>query len=207
MISLIDYGGGNVGSVLKAVEYLGHHAQVVDRPDALGDAAKIILPGQGHFGSMMKALAERGMIEPLREFVHPAPLAGETTPAPPRLLGICLGLQALYQASDEAPDVCGLGVLPGRVTRFEGTLKVPHVGWSQLEIGCPSGVLTGIASGSFVYYCHSYYGPVTRESVAVTEYGQQFAAAVEIGNVWAVQFHPEKSSEVGLRVLRNFLEA
>jgi len=203
MIALIDYGGGNVGSVLKAIEYLGHRAQVVDQPAGLAEAAKIILPGQGHFGSMMKALAERGMVEPLRDVVR----STDETSARPRLLGICLGLQVLYEASDEAPDVAGLGVLPGRVTRFEGLLKVPHVGWSQLEIARPSGVLDGIASGSFVYYCHSYYGPVTSESVAVTCYGQQFAAAVEVGNVWAVQFHPEKSSETGLRVLRNFLEA
>ncbi|HEV2495388.1 MAG TPA: imidazole glycerol phosphate synthase subunit HisH [Terriglobia bacterium] len=206
MIALIDYGGGNVGSVLKAIEYLGCSAQIVDQPAGLAEATKIILPGQGHFGSMMKALAERGMVEPLREVVRSAPSAGET-PARPRLLGICLGLQMLYEGSEEAPDVGGLGVLSGRVTRFERTLKVPHVGWSQLEIACESGVLRGVASGSFVYYCHSYYGPVTRESVAVTEYGQQFAAAVEIGNIWAVQFHPEKSSEIGLRVLRNFLES
>ncbi|HKS95221.1 MAG TPA: imidazole glycerol phosphate synthase subunit HisH [Terriglobia bacterium] len=206
MISLVDYGGGNVGSVLKAIEYLGHHAQVVDQPRALGEAEKIILPGQGHFGAMMNALAERGMVEPLRDIVRSA-TSLHRTPARPRLLGICLGLQVLYEASDEAPDVAGLGVLRGRVTRFEGSLKVPHVGWSQLEIARPSGVLAGIASGSFVYYCHSYYGPVTQESVAVTCYGQQFAAAVEVGNVWAVQFHPEKSSAVGLRVLKNFLEA
>jgi len=203
MIALIDYGGGNVGSVLKAIEYLGHRAQVVDQPAALAEAAKIILPGQGHFGSMMKALAERGMVEPLREVVR----SKDETSVRPRLLGICLGLQVLYAASDEAPDVAGLGVLPGRVTRFEGSLKVPHVGWSQLEIARESRLLRDVANGSFVYYCHSYYGAVTSESVAVTCYGQQFAAGVEVGNVWAVQFHPEKSSETGLRVLRNFLEA
>lgn len=206
MIALVDYGGGNVGSVLKAIEYLGHRAQVVDQPAGLAEAAKIILPGQGHFGSMMRALAERRMVEPLRAIVRSAPCADET-PARPRLLGICLGLQVLYEASDEAPDVVGLGVLPGRVTRFAGALKVPHVGWSQLEITRESALLGGVTNGSFVYYCHSYYGPVTSESAAVTCYGQQFAAAVGVGNVWAVQFHPEKSSEVGLRVLKNFLES
>ena len=120
-------------------------------------------------------------------------------------LGICLGLQALYEASDEAPEVPGLALLPGRVTRFDGVFKVPHVGWSQLEIRSHSGLFRGVADGSFVYYCHSYYGPVTKESSAVTHYGQTFAAGVEMKNIWAVQFHPEKSAEVGLKVLGNFL--
>lgn len=225
MIALIDYGGGNVGSVLKAIEYLGASARIVDRPEGLAAASKIILPGQGHFGAMMKALKARGMLAQLGEIVrgsaglspvlrpasHPKPVAGGRpkageTPAIP-FLGICLGLQALYHWSNEAPDAPGFGVLEGRVTRFTGTLKVPHVGWSQLEVRRGDGVLRGVEGGSFVYFCHSYYGPATGESAATTEYGQRFAAAAEIGQVWAVQFHPEKSGEVGLRVLRNFLES
>jgi len=197
MIGLIDYGGGNVGSALKAVEYLGHSASPVDRPEELSKATKIILPGQGHFGAMMSALAQRGLLEPLRQMLA----AGKP------YLGICLGLQALYETSDEAPEVLGLGFLPGRVRRFEGVFKVPHVGWSQLEIRRESKLLSRVAPASFVYYCHSYYGPVTEQSVAATNYGQRFAAAVEMGSLWAVQFHPEKSSEVGLRVLKNFLDA
>jgi len=197
MIALIDYGGGNLGSVLKAVEHLGHSAQTVDRPELLTSAAKIILPGQGHFGAMMGALAKRGLLEPLRQMLA----AGKP------YLGICLGLQALYEASDEAPEVPGLGFLPGRVRRFEGVFKVPHVGWSQLDIRRKSKLLGGVAPASFVYYCHSYHGPVTAHSVATTDYGQRFEAAVEMGSLWAVQFHPEKSSEVGLRVLKNFLDA
>ncbi len=196
MIGLIDYGGGNVGSVLKAVHYLGHEAQPVDRPELLTRATKIILPGQGHFGAMMSGLTERCLLEPLREMLA----AGKP------YLGICLGLQALYEASDEAPEVPGFGLLPGRVKGFEGVFKVPHVGWNQLEVQQESRLLQGIPHSSFVYYCHSYFGPVTAQSVAVTEYGQRYAAAVEIGPLWAVQFHPEKSSEVGLRVLKNFLE-
>ncbi len=199
MIALLDYGAGNVGSVLKAVQYLGYPAQSVDRPELLPKARKIIFPGQGHFGAMMRALAERRMLEPLRKMVA----AGRP------FLGICLGLQALYEGSDEAREVAGLGLLPGRVKRFEGVFKVPHVGWSQLEVRRDTALLRGVADGSFVYYCHSYYGPVTEESAAVTSYGQTFAAAVEIGApqpLWAVQFHPEKSGEVGLRVLKNFLE-
>jgi imidazole glycerol phosphate synthase glutamine amidotransferase subunit len=196
MIALIDYGAGNVGSVLKAVRYLGHAAQPVDRPELLNGAEKLVLPGQGHFGAMMKALEGRRLLESLqRELETGKPL-----------LGICLGLQALYESSEEAPEVAGLGLLPGRVKRFEGVFKVPHVGWSQLQVRGHDRLFRGVAEGSFVYYCHSYYGPVTGESVAVTEYGQTFAAGVEKDNVWAVQFHPEKSGEVGLQVLKNFLE-
>jgi imidazole glycerol phosphate synthase glutamine amidotransferase subunit len=195
VIALLNYGAGNVGSVLKAVEHLGHSAEVTDSPESLRSAEKIIFPGQGHFGTMMRALEERRLLKPLRDS-----LAGGTP-----FLGICLGLQALYEASDEAPEVPGLALLPGHVTRFEGVFKVPHVGWSQLEIRSRSGLFKGVADGSFVYYCHSYYGPATQESSAVTHYGQTFAAGVEMKNIWAVQFHPEKSGEVGLKVLANFL--
>jgi imidazole glycerol phosphate synthase glutamine amidotransferase subunit len=197
VIALLDYGGGNVGSVLKAIEYLGYSAARVDRPEGLAAAEKVIFPGQGHFGQMMKALAERGLLDPLRGVV------AEGKP----FLGICLGLQVLYGASDEAPGVAGLGILPGRVTRFTGIFKVPHLGWSQLQVRRSDGVLKSVPDGSFVYYCHSYYGPVVDNAVALTEYGQTFAAAVEKGNAWAVQFHPEKSGAVGLRVIRNFLES
>jgi len=204
MIAVLDYGAGNSGSVLRAVQYLGHQASIVDRPEQLATASKIIFPGQGHFATMMQALEEHRLMEPLRMVLK------EEKP----FLGICLGLQALYEGSDEAPGLPGLGILPGRVRRFEGVFKVPHVGWSQLEIGgqdgAPeSGLLRGIPDRSFVYFCHSYYGPPTRESVAVTEYGQRFAAAVEMGEsrrLWAVQFHPEKSGAVGLQVLKNFLD-
>ncbi len=197
MIALVDYGAGNVGSVLKAVEYLGHSAQVAGRPEQLDRADKIILPGQGHFGTMMRALAERRLLDTLRRQIG----LGKA------YLGICLGLQALYAGSDEAPEVAGLGLLWGQVKRFEGVFKVPHVGWSQLEIRRETRLLRGIRPESFVYYCHSYYGPVTDEAAGVTQYGQAFSAAVEMGSVCAVQFHPEKSGETGLRVLRNFLES
>jgi imidazole glycerol phosphate synthase glutamine amidotransferase subunit len=197
VIGLLDYGAGNVGSVLKAIEYLGSSAAIVDSADALARAEKLVLPGQGHFGAVMKALTERRLLEPLRGFI------AEGKP----FLGICLGLQVLYEASEEAPGAAGLGILRGRVTRFQGVFKVPHVGWSQLEIRQPGRLFHGVENGSFVYYCHSYYGPVTDETSAVTEYGQTFAAGVEANSAWAVQFHPEKSGEVGLRILRNFLEA
>ncbi len=197
MIALLDYGGGNVGSVLKAVEYLGFRAERADRPELLSKAAKVIFPGQGHFGAMMKMLSERQMLDPLKRSLT------EGTP----YLGICLGLQALYEGSEETPGVVGLGILPGRVTRFQGVFKVPHIGWSQLEMQCNSTLFKDVANGSFVYYCHSYYGPLTEESSAITEYGQRFAAGVEKDNICAVQFHPEKSADVGLQVLKNFLNS
>jgi glutamine amidotransferase/cyclase len=195
VIALLNYGAGNVGSVLKAIEHLGHSAEVTDSPEALRSAEKIIFPGQGHFGTMMRALEEHRLLEPLRHSL------ARGTP----FLGICLGLQALYEASEEAPEAPGLALLPGRVARFQGVFKVPHVGWSQLEIHSRNGLFRGVADGSFVYYCHSYYGPATKESSAVTHYGQTFAAGLEMKNIWAVQFHPEKSGGVGLRVLENFL--
>jgi len=197
MIALLDYGAGNVGSVLKAINYLGHAAQAVDQPELLIKATKVVLPGQGHFGQMMTALDERGLRDPVSKML--------ASGVP--YLGICLGLQALYESSEEAPGIRGLGVLPGRVKRFEGVFKVPHVGWSQIEVRRESKLLAGVPTGSFVYYCHSYYGPVTDQSAATTEYGQSFAAAFEMDSVWAVQFHPEKSSEIGLKVLRNFLDS
>ncbi len=196
MIAVLDYGGGNVGSVIKAIEYLGLSAERVDEAAALQRAQKVIFPGQGHFGAMMKGLAERDILDPLRDVFT----AGKP------FLGICLGLQALYQSSEEAPGVPGLDILPGSAKRFEGIFKVPHVGWSQLTIRPDTKLFRGIADGSFVYFCHSYYGPVTPEASAVTEYGQKFSSGIEMKNIWAVQFHPEKSSEIGLQVLRNFLE-
>jgi len=195
MIAVLDYGGGNVGSVLKAIEYLGYSAERVDQAAGIEAADKIIFPGQGHFGAMMKGLTERGMLVPLREA-----FTGEKP-----FLGICLGLQVLYDSSEEAPGLPGLGLLPSCVARFQGVFKVPHIGWSQLEIHPNTGLFRGVNNGSFVYYCHSYYGPVTPQACAVTEYGQTFAAGIEINNIWAVQFHPEKSGEVGLHVLKNFL--
>jgi len=197
MIAILDYGAGNVGSVLKAVQHLGYPAQPIDRPELLNGSEKYILPGQGHFSAMIQALEERRMLAALRKKL--------ATGKP--YLGICLGLQALFEASAEAPDTPGLGLLPGRVRRFEGVAKVPQVGWNQLQIRRSGRLLKNIPDGSFVYYCHSYYAPVTEEAVAVSEYGQTYATAIEIDNIWAVQFHPEKSGEVGLKVLKNFLES
>jgi len=197
MIGVINYGAGNVGSVLRAIQYLGYPAEPVEDSSLLESADKLILPGQGHFGAMMEALEAKKMIAPLR---------GQMASAKP-FLGICLGLQALYETSEEAPDHAGFGLLPGRVKRFEGIFKIPHLGWNQLEIRNQTGLFEGVPNGSFAYFCHSYYGPVTAETTAVTEYGQSFAAASQSGPVYAVQFHPEKSGDVGLHVLENFLKS
>jgi len=196
VIALLDYGAGNVGSVLKAVQYLGYPAEVVSTPELLDSAEKIILPGQGHFASMIQALGERRLLGPVKKKIS----------AKVPYLGICLGLQALYESSEEAPGVSGFGVLNGTVTRFKMLTKVPQIGWNQLQLRGSKGLFKGVADGSFAYYCHSYYGPVVREAVAVTEYGETYTSGIEKGYVWAVQFHPEKSGEVGLRVLKNFLE-
>jgi imidazole glycerol-phosphate synthase subunit HisH len=197
MIGVINYGAGNVGSVLRAVHYLGHPAEAVENTNLLQTADRLILPGQGHFGAMMEALESRKMIAPLRKQMS----SGKP------FLGICLGLQALYESSEEAPDRAGFGLLPGHVKRFEGVFKIPHLGWNQLQIPSQDGLFGGVPDGSFAYFCHSYYGPVTDETTAVTEYGQNFAAAVRAGSVYAVQFHPEKSGDVGLKVLENFLKS
>ena len=197
MIGVINYGAGNVGSVLRAIQYLGHPAEAVQDATLLQTADRLILPGQGHFGSMIDMLESKKMIAPLREQM----VGGKP------FLGICLGLQALYESSEEAPGRAGFGLLSGRVTRFEGVFKIPHLGWSQLEIRSQDGLFEGVADGSFAYFCHSYYGPVTEKTTVVTEYGQNFAAAVQTGSVYAVQFHPEKSGDVGLKVLENFLNS
>jgi imidazole glycerol phosphate synthase glutamine amidotransferase subunit len=196
MIGVIDYGAGNVGSVLRAIEYLGFPARAIQDAQELPAAAKIVLPGQGHFGAMMASLQEGKMIGALRSQIE----------SRKPFLGICLGLQALYAASDEAPNVAGFNLLPGHVKRFEGVFKIPHLGWNQLEIRRSEGLFRGVPNGSFAYFCHSYYGPVVPEAAAVTEYGQSFAAAIEMDCVAAVQFHPEKSGDVGLKVLENFLK-
>jgi len=197
MIGVINYGAGNVGSVLRAVQYLGWQAEAVEDAALLQSAERLILPGQGHFGAMMEALESKNMVAALRDQIA----AGKP------FLGICLGLQALYETSDEAPDRKGFGLLRGRVKRFEGVFKIPHLGWNQLQIRRQDGLFDGVQDGSFAYFCHSYYGPVTEETTAVTEYGQNFAAALRVGSVYAVQFHPEKSGDVGLKVLENFMKS
>ena len=194
MIALIDYRAGNLTSVKKALTSIGAEVMVPSAPEELADAAGVIVPGVGHFGAT-KAL-EGAWTEAILARV------GEGRP----LLGICLGMQWLYEGSDEAPDVPGLGLLSGRCYRISGDVKVPHVGWNSLSIQQKTSIVEGVEPGSQVYFTHSYVGPVNGDTIAVTEHGETFAAIVQRGHVAGVQFHPEKSGDVGLRILRNFIE-
>jgi glutamine amidotransferase len=197
VIALIDYRAGNLTSVRKALATVGADVFVPAQPSELSGARAIIVPGVGHFGAT-RALGP--------EWVDAVVAAiGEGRP----LLGICLGMQWLYESSDEAPDLSGLGVLSGRVVRMANhgatSIKIPHVGWNSLTIERETSIVEGVSSGAQVYFTHSYVAPVTGHTVATTEHGARFAAIVQRGHVAGVQFHPEKSGEVGLRILRNFL--
>lgn len=207
MIAVIDYKAGNLTSVVKALRFLladktgAPEIRVTQRPEDVLQAEKIVLPGVGHFQAT-QLLQDLGLTDAIREaVVKGAPF-----------LGICVGLQWLYDGSTEAPETAGLGHFPGMVERFPSTyngteLKSPHVGWNSLEEISPgSRLLAGVANGSFVYFTHSWRAPLSEDTAAVTNYGGGFTAAVELGNVMGVQFHPEKSAETGLRVLKNFLE-
>lgn len=196
-IALIDYGAGNLASVKKALATLGALVSVPQTPADLAGSSGIIVPGVGHFGST-RAL-DRAWTEAVLDRV------GEGRP----LFGICLGMQWLFEGSDEAPDCPGLGLFSGRCYKLGGTvqtIKVPHVGWNSLTIERDASIVDGVEPHAQVYFTHSYVAPVTGETVALTEHGEPFAAIVQRGHVAGVQFHPEKSGEVGLRILRNFLE-
>jgi imidazole glycerol-phosphate synthase subunit HisH len=193
MIAIVDYGVSNLLSVKKALDWLGQEAVVTSNADVVARANKIILPGVGHF-STTSTLDSAG----LRSVIEEAVARGVP------LLGICLGMQWLFAASQEAPGVRGLGVFEGECVRFPRNVKSPHVGWNQLGACRTSRLLDGIPSGAFVYFTHSYRAPLTEATVAETEYGERFAAVVEQDHIFGVQFHPEKSGTVGLRLLENF---
>jgi imidazole glycerol-phosphate synthase subunit HisH len=192
-IAIVDYGAGNLKSVKKAFDYLGADVVVTNRPEIVSAADKIVLPGVGHF-SALAALDNSG----LRDAVLEAISAGKP------FLGICLGMQWLFEGSDEAPQLAGAGLLPGRCRQFPPSVKSPHVGWNSLAIRQGSRLLRDVAPDSFVYYTHSFQAPVVSATVAATNYGAQFSAVVEQGNIFGVQFHPEKSWNVGLLILKNF---
>ena len=195
MIALIDYGAGNLTSVKKALAALGASVVVPGRPEDLAQAHGVIVPGVGHFGAT-RAL-DAAWVEAILARV------GEGCP----LLGICLGMQWLFEGSDEAPDCAGLGILGGRCYRMDASrVKVPHVGWNSLEFEPGASIVAGVTPGAQVYFTHSYVVPITGETVAVSNHGGPFAAVVQRGHVAGVQFHPEKSGEVGLQVLRNFVD-
>jgi glutamine amidotransferase len=193
VIAVIDYKAGNLTSVMKALLAVGALAEATSDPEIVAKADKLVLPGVGHF-SATAFLEEHGLKAAIQERIQ------QGVP----FLGICVGLQWLFEGSTESPHASGLGAFSGSCERFAAGTKVPHVGWNSIEVS-KSLLLQGVCSGEFVYYTHSYRAPVVNETVAVTEYGVSFTAAVERDNVMGVQFHPEKSGTTGLRILENFV--
>ena len=196
MIGIVDYGAGNLRSVENALAKLGADFQVVREPSDLGRSEKILFPGVGHFGQMMTALEKSGLAAGLGKRIRDG--------AP--YFGICLGLQALFERSAEAPSIPGLGILPGSIERFGEGARVPHMGWHDVDVVRPSPLLPGLTNVSHFYFAHSFYVPVCAETTATCDYSTRFVAALQRENIFGVQFHPEKSGEVGLEVLRRFVE-
>jgi len=200
MISIIDYDAGNIKSVEKALQYLGKEAIITRDKDIILESSHVILPGVGSFGDAMGKIREYKLENVIYDVVD------KKIP----FLGICLGLQLLYETSEESEGVTGLGVLEGKITKIpkQGDLKIPHMGWNSLDISPKAKLFEGIENHPYVYFVHSYYLQAKREEevAATTEYGVHIHASVERGNVFACQFHPEKSSTVGLKILENFVK-
>ena len=200
MIAIIDYDAGNLRSVEKALEALGSRAIITRNRDETLGADRVILPGVGAFGDAMEKLHQYELVDTIRQ----AAASGKP------FLGICLGLQLLFESSEESPGVEGLSVLPGKILRIPDHpgLKIPHMGWNSLSVTPGARLFRGIENGAYVYFVHSYYCKADDESIvaATTEYSTHIHAAVERGNVFACQFHPEKSGSVGLQILKNFIE-
>jgi glutamine amidotransferase len=196
MIAIFDYGAGNLQSVQNTLGALGWEYQLARDAAGLNAATKIILPGVGHFGQMMRALDALNVRAALLERIA----AGVP------FLGICLGLQALFETSEEAPEVRGLGLYSGSVRRFPLNVRVPHMGWNELALRCESKLVRSLSARPFVYFAHSYYVPENQRASATCTYEVPYTAVLECDNVYGVQFHPEKSGAVGLQIVRNFLE-
>ncbi len=197
MISILDYGAGNLRSVQNTLGEIGVEFKLVRDAEGLRQATKILLPGVGHFGQMMRSLDSMDVRQALRERI------GAGVP----FLGICLGLHALFQKSAEAPGLEGLGIFAGEVKRFPETARVPHMGWNNLTETKPSQLLRGVGESPYVYFAHSYYVPETSVTAAVCTYTLSYTAVLESGTVFGVQFHPEKSGPLGLRIVKNFIDA
>ena len=196
MIAIFDYGAGNLRSVENTLAEIGAEYALVRDAAGLRGAPKIILPGVGHFGQMMRALDRMQVREAFVERI------GAGVP----FLGICLGLQGLFESSEEAPEVRGLGVFSGSVRRFAAGARVPHMGWNELEPRAECRLLSGLGARPFVYFAQSYYVPETAVTAATCTYTVPYTAVLESGNVFGVQFHPEKSGPVGLRIVKNFVD-
>ena len=199
MITVLDYGAGNVRSVINAIESLGHRVQIVSSARDIDSAEKLVFPGVGSFGSIMQILNEKQWVVPLKEYI----LADRP------YLGICLGMQVLFESSEEAPGIKGLGIFAGRSKRFRILNAVPHIGWNGIRMKQPSRLFNGLASDESVYFVHSFYVAPKEESVILTttDYEIEFVSAVQRGNIIGTQFHPEKSGRVGLRILENYLSS
>ena len=197
MIAIADYGIGNLGSVTKAFRRFGAEVRLTGDPAELRAADALVLPGDGAFAATMEEVERRGLVPVLRE----------TAAAGKPLLGICIGMQLFFEESEEHGLHRGLGLLPGRVRRFDGSLPVPHMGWNELRPKRPHPMLDGLPEGAYVYFVHSYYCDAPGDVViASSDYGREFAAVVGRGSVVGVQFHPEKSQEVGLRMVEGFVK-
>ncbi|MFW6080487.1 MAG: imidazole glycerol phosphate synthase subunit HisF [Desulfosalsimonas sp.] len=198
MITLLDYGAGNVRSVVNAIEKLGWRVHAASCPEDIKHAEKLVFPGVGSFGSMMRVLHEKGYAEPLVEYLR----------ADKPFLGICLGLQALFEKSREAPGIKGLGFIAGTVRRFKTELSVPHIGWNGVRVKKPSSLFNNLAEDEKFYFVHSYHVVPRNPEVilTMTDYGESFVSSIRCGNITATQFHPEKSGAAGLALLKNFLE-
>lgn len=199
MVAIIDYDAGNIKSVEKAMQALGENVRITREPEEILSADHVILPGVGAFGDAMDKIRQYGLDEVIREVVD------RGTP----FLGICLGLQLLFESSEESEGVSGLGILQGKIVRLpeEQGLKIPHIGWNSLKFPNSGRLFAGLPEESYVYFVHSYYLQAEDAQIvtATTEYGAHIHASVEKGNVFACQFHPEKSSDAGMRILKNFL--
>lgn len=199
MIAIIDYDAGNIKSVEKALIALGEQVKLTREPEEILAADGVILPGVGAFGDAMERLEGYGLVETIKQ------VAERRIP----FLGICLGLQLMFDSSEESPGVKGLGLLPGKIVRIpdDGGLKVPHIGWNNLKFPHAGRLFQGLPEDSYVYFVHSYYLQAQEESIvtATTEYGTLIHASVEKDNIFACQFHPEKSSGVGMKILQNFV--
>ena len=193
MIAIVDYRAGNLVSVKKAVDRLGFPCAITSDPAVVERAERVIVPGVGHFAAT-SVLTDTG----LRKVIEGAIERGVP------FFGICVGMQWMFDSSEEAPGVPGLGVFPGQCAHFPPEVKAPHVGWNQLEVENGSRLLRGVPSGAFVYFTHSYRAPLVEETVACCNYGGAFSAAVERSHLFGVQFHPEKSGDAGLTILENF---
>jgi glutamine amidotransferase len=198
MLVIVDYGMGNLKSVLNAFSRLNADIVISSDPDVVRDAPVVVLPGVGAFGICMENLEKRGLADAIREHIRDGK----------RYLGICLGMQILFESGVEAPGVPGLGIIKGTVPRFTGSIKVPHMGWNSVTLKKDSPMFKGIRTGDFFYFVHSYYcAPADPGVIATTtDYGDPFVSSVETGNIFACQFHPEKSQAVGLKLLQNFLD-